>query len=71
MEQRRRARPRLVKSLRGLRQRGLADPDLEPETSIAALGFRAGRFAEMWLAQRRSAARRRPTWSGTISAPPT
>jgi hypothetical protein len=42
---------RITDSIRRLQRRGLADPDLDPVLTAAAVGAVTYRFAELWLVQ--------------------
>jgi AcrR family transcriptional regulator len=44
-------REQIVRSIRQMQRRGVADRSLDPEITAAALGAMTERFAEMWLVQ--------------------
>jgi AcrR family transcriptional regulator len=44
-------REQIVRSIRQMQRRGVADPSLDPDITAAALGAMTERFAEMWLVQ--------------------
>jgi AcrR family transcriptional regulator len=51
-EQRKRSQQQIAESIRQLQLRGLADPKLDPDLAIAALGAMTQRFPELWLVER-------------------
>ena len=50
-EQRERSQQQIADSIRQLQLRGLADPKLDPDLAIAALGAMTQRFPELWLVE--------------------
>ena len=50
-ERHRRSSEQIAESIRQLQKRNLADPDLDPDVTSAALGAMTYRFAELWLVQ--------------------
>jgi AcrR family transcriptional regulator len=50
-EQRERSQQQIAESIRQLQLRGLADPKLDPDLAIAALGAMTQRFPELWLVE--------------------
>jgi AcrR family transcriptional regulator len=50
-EQRDRSQAQIAESIRQLQLRGLADPKLDPDLAIAALGAMTQRFPELWLVE--------------------
>jgi AcrR family transcriptional regulator len=50
-EQRDRSQQQIAESIRQLQLRGMADPELDPELAIAALGAMTQRFPELWLVE--------------------
>ena len=50
-EQRDRSQQAIADSIRQLQLRGMADPKLDPELAIAALGAMTQRFPELWLVE--------------------
>ncbi|HEX4428103.1 MAG TPA: TetR/AcrR family transcriptional regulator [Frankiaceae bacterium] len=50
-EQRQRSQQQIADSIRQLQLRGLADPKLDPDLAIAALGAMTQRFPELWLVE--------------------
>ncbi|HEY8525279.1 MAG TPA: TetR/AcrR family transcriptional regulator [Acidimicrobiales bacterium] len=42
---------RAERSIRRLQERGLADPEVDPELAAVALGSMVGRFSELWLVE--------------------
>jgi AcrR family transcriptional regulator len=51
VEQRQRSQQQIADSIRQLQLRGMADPQLDPEMAIAALGAMTQRFPELWLVE--------------------
>ena len=51
----------IAESIRQLQLRGLADPKLDPDIAIAALGAMTQRFAELWLVEQHPRVRLRRT----------
>jgi hypothetical protein len=51
LERHRRYSEQVAESIRQLQLRNLADPELDPVVTAAALGAMTYRFAEMWLVQ--------------------
>ena len=51
MQRQRHFGERTERAIRRLQERGLADPDVDPEVAAVALGAMVARFAEVWLVE--------------------